>query len=157
MSSLNKVSLIGNLGADPETRTTGSGSVVANLRVATNERRKAQGSDEWEDHTEWHAVVCFGKLAENVGQYLRKGRQVYVEGKLRTRKWQDKDGNDRWTTEIWADVVLFLGGAPGEDREESREEPREERRGSRRDQRDQPGGGSGYGGRGNRSGGRGAW
>lgn len=147
--SLNKVSLIGNLGADPETRTTGSGSVVANLRVATNERRKAQGSDEWEDHTEWHAVVCFGKLAENVGQYLRKGRQVYVEGKLRTRKWQDKDGHDRWTTEIWADVVLFLGGAPGEDRESDSGDS---------GQRQTAGRSGGRGGSsGGRSGGRGAW
>ncbi|MEZ4235209.1 MAG: single-stranded DNA-binding protein [Myxococcota bacterium] len=107
--SVNKVILVGHLGADPETRTTGSGMTVANLRLATNERRK-DDSGNWADATEWHRVVCFGKVAENVARYLKKGRQIYVEGKIRTRKWQDKDGNDKWTTEIFADNVTFLGG-----------------------------------------------
>ncbi|MCP4243183.1 MAG: single-stranded DNA-binding protein [bacterium] len=113
--TVNKVILVGNLGADPEVRTTPSGTTVANLRIATNERVK-QG-DEWVDHSEWHRVACFGKTAENVGKYLTKGRQVYIEGKIRTRKWQDKDGADRWSTEIIADRIHFIGGkgdsAPG--------------------------------------------
>ena len=107
--SVNKVILVGNLGADPETREAGSGMKIANLRLATSER--AKGSDgEWGDHTEWHRVVCFGKTAENCERFLAKGRQVYVEGKIRTRKWEDKSGAERWTTEIIADVVRFLGG-----------------------------------------------
>ncbi|MEQ1565370.1 MAG: single-stranded DNA-binding protein, partial [Myxococcota bacterium] len=106
--SVNKVILVGNLGGDPESRTTGSGMVVATLRIATSERRKDDGG-QWTDHTEWHRVVCFGKVAENVGRFLKKGRQVYIEGKIRTRKWQDKDGNDKYTTEVLADQVVFLG------------------------------------------------
>lgn len=108
---LNKVQIIGNLGADPDTRTTQSGNSVANLRVATNERVKR--GDSWEDHTEWHTVACFGRTAENVSRYLRKGSKVYVEGKLRTRKWTDRDGNDRYSTEIIADDIKFLDGASG--------------------------------------------
>jgi len=112
--SVNKVILVGNLGADPETREAGSGMKIANLRLATSER--AKGSDgEWGDHTEWHRVVCFGKTAENVERFLAKGRQVYVEGKIRTRKWEDKSGQERWTTEIVADVVRFLGGGTREE------------------------------------------
>jgi single-strand DNA-binding protein len=107
--SVNKVILVGNLGQDPETRTTGTGMVVATLRIATSERRR-DDSGNWTDHTEWHRVACFGKQAENVSRFLKKGRQVYIEGKLRTRKWQDKDGNDKYTTEILADQVVFLGG-----------------------------------------------
>lgn len=114
MSSVNKAILVGNLGADPETRTTGSGMVVATLRVATNERVK--DGDDWADHTEWHRVVCFGKVAENASRYLTKGRQIYVEGKIRTRKWTDKDGNDKYTTEILADNVTFLSGGRDGDR-----------------------------------------
>ncbi len=107
--TVNKVILVGNLGADPEVRTTPSGTVVANLRIATNERvRDKEGA--WSDHSEWHRVACFGRTAENVGKYLTKGRQVYIEGKIRTRKWQDKDGNDRWSTEIIADRIHFIGG-----------------------------------------------
>ena len=106
--SVNKVMLIGNLGADPENRSTASGTSVTNLRLATTERRK-DASGEWSDHTEWHRVVCFGKTAENVSQYLSKGRQIFVEGRLRTNKWQDRDGNDRWTTEVIADQIRFLG------------------------------------------------
>jgi single-strand DNA-binding protein len=112
--SVNKVILVGNLGADPETREAGSGMKIANLRLATSER--AKGADgEWGDHTEWHRVVCFGKTAENCERFLAKGRQVYVEGKIRTRKWEDKSGQERWTTEIVADVVRFLGGGTREE------------------------------------------
>lgn len=108
--SVNKVILVGNLGQDPETRTAKSGSVIANLSVATNERVKS--GEDWTDHTEWHRVVVFGKTAENVARFLKKGRQIYVEGKLRTRKWQDKEGQDRYSTEIVADTVHFLGPKP---------------------------------------------
>jgi single-strand DNA-binding protein len=109
--SVNKVILVGNLGRDPETRTAASGTVVANLRVATTSREKDKDGN-WSDHTEWHTVVAFGKVAENVARFLKKGRQIYVEGKLRTRKWQDKDGQDRYSTEVVADTVQFLGGRP---------------------------------------------
>ena len=111
--TVNKVILVGNLGADPETRNTNSGSTVANLRIATTERRKV--GETWEDHTEWHRVVCFGRTAENVAKFCRKGKQLYIEGKISTREWQDKDGNRRWSTEVVADVVRFLGGG-GEQR-----------------------------------------
>ena len=103
MASLNKVIIIGNLGADPEVRFTGNGNPVANLRIATTERW--QGGEK----TEWHKVVVFGKQAETCKQYLTKGRQVYIEGRLQTRQWDDKDGNKRYTTEIVAVRVLFLG------------------------------------------------
>lgn len=107
--SVNKVILIGNLGADPETRTSQSGTTVANLRIATTERvRDREGN--WSDQTEWHRVVCFGRTAENVARFLKKGRQIYVEGRLQTRKWQDRDGNDRWSTEVVANDIRFLGG-----------------------------------------------
>ena len=106
---INKVILIGNLGQDPEVRTTQSGSNVAKLRVATAERRKDREGN-WNDHTEWHSVVCFGRTAENVGQYCKKGKQLYIEGRLQTQKWQDRDGNNRYTTEVVADMVRFLGG-----------------------------------------------
>lgn len=99
--------LLGNLGADPETRTTGNGTVVANLRLAVGERVKRNG--EWEDHTEWFRVVCFGKTAENAAKYLGKGSQCAVQGRMRTQKWTDKDGNDRWTTEIICDRLTFVG------------------------------------------------
>ena len=107
--SVNKAILVGNLGADPESRQTASGSTVCNLRIATNERRK-MADGEWGDHTEWHRVVCFGRTAENAAKYLRKGRKVYVEGKIRTSKWTDKDGRDRYSTEVTCDVLHFLGG-----------------------------------------------
>jgi len=107
--TVNKTILVGNLGADPESRQTSSGSTVTNLRIATNERRK-NAAGEWSDHTEWHRVVCFGRTAENAAKYLSKGRKVYVEGKLRTSKWTDKDGRDRYTTEVTCDVLHFLGG-----------------------------------------------
>lgn len=104
---INKVILIGNLGADPEVRETQSGTAVANLRLATNERRKK--GDDYEDVVEWHRVVCFGKLAEVCRDYLAKGRQIYIEGSLRTNKWEDKDGNDRYTTEVVAYQMQMLG------------------------------------------------
>ena len=105
--SLNKVMLIGNLGQKPELRQTNSNLAVTRLSVATTERRK--GADgNWANHTEWHNVTVFGKQAENCVQFLDKGRQVYVEGRMSTRKWQDKDGNDRKTTEVVANDVRFL-------------------------------------------------
>ena len=110
---INKVILVGNLGGDPETRYMPSGSAVTNLRLATNERRKDKQSGEFTDYTEWHRVVLFDKLAEIAAEYLRKGSQVYVEGKIRTNKWQDRDGNDRWTTEIIANEMQMLGGRGG--------------------------------------------
>ena len=106
--TVNKVILVGNLGKDPEIRQTNSGMAVGNLRLATTDRRKS--GDSWEDHTEWHTVTCFGKTAENVGRFCQKGKQLYVEGRIQTRKWEDKEGKDRWSTEVVADVVRFLGG-----------------------------------------------
>ena len=110
---VNKVIVVGNLGQDPETRYMPSGSAVTNLRVATNESWKDKKTGEQKDRTEWHSVAMFGRLAEIAAEYLRKGSQVYIEGKLRTRKWQDKDGNDRYTTEIIADEMQMLGGRSG--------------------------------------------
>lgn len=110
---INKVILVGNLGADPETRYMPSGSAVTNLRLATNERRKDKQSGEFTDYTEWHRVVLFDKLAEIAAEYLRKGSQVYIEGKIRTNKWQDKEGNDRYTTEIIGNEMQMLGGRGG--------------------------------------------
>jgi single-strand DNA-binding protein len=110
---VNKVIVVGNLGQDPETRYMPSGSAVTNLRVATNESWKDKQTGEQKDRTEWHSVAMFGRLAEIAAEYLRKGSQVYIEGKLRTRKWQDKDGNDRYTTEIIADEMQMLGGRSG--------------------------------------------
>ena len=110
--SFNRVLLIGRLGNDPEVRYSQAQNAVGNFRIATNERR--QGPDgQWVDHTEWHTIVCFGKTAENCKQYLQKGRQVFVEGKLQTRKYQDQDGKERYFTEVVANVVQFLGGNEG--------------------------------------------
>ena len=110
---INKVILIGNLGQDPETRAMPSGSSVANLRIATSESWKDKQSGEMKERTEWHSVAMFGRLAEIAGEYLRKGSQVYIEGSLRTRKWQDKQGNDRYTTEIIASEMQMLGARGG--------------------------------------------
>jgi single-strand DNA-binding protein len=110
---INKVIIVGNLGADPETRYMPSGSAVTNLSVATSEQWKDKQSGEQKERTEWHKVAMFNRLAEIAAEYLRKGSQVYIEGKLRTRKWQDRDGNDRWTTEVIADEMQMLGGRGG--------------------------------------------
>jgi single-strand DNA-binding protein len=107
MAGVNKVIIIGNLGRDPEVRFTQGGSAVCNLSVAVGERVKK--GEAWEDHTEWFRVVAFGKTAENAGQFLQKGRQVYVEGRLRQREYE-KDGAKQRSTEVVADVVRFLGG-----------------------------------------------
>ena len=120
MASVNKVILVGNLGRDPEMRTFPSGDQVANVTVATTDRWKDKQSGEMREATEWHRIVFNGRLAEIAGQYLRKGSQVYVEGSLRTRKWTDKDGAEKYTTEIRADQMQMLGsrqgmGGPGGD------------------------------------------
>ena len=109
MASVNKVILVGNLGADPESRFAPSGDAICNISVATTESWKDKQTGEKKEATEWHRVGFFGKLAEIAGQYLRKGSQVYIEGSLRTRKWQDKNGQDRYTTEIRGDEMKMLG------------------------------------------------
>jgi single-strand DNA-binding protein len=110
---VNKVIIVGNLGADPETRAMPSGTTVANLRIATTENWKDRQSGEQQERTEWHRVALFGRLAEVAAEYLRKGSQVYIEGSLRTRKWQDKQGNERYSTEIVANDMQMLGGRGG--------------------------------------------
>lgn len=110
---INKVILVGNLGADPETRYMPSGGAVTNIRVATSESWKDKQSGDLQERTEWHNVAMFNRLAEVAAEYLRKGSQVYIEGKLRTRKWQDKQGNDRYTTEVIASEMQMLGGRGG--------------------------------------------
>jgi single-strand DNA-binding protein len=112
MASVNRVILIGNLGADPETRYLPSGDAVTNIRIATTDTWKDK-SGEKQEHTEWHRVAFFGKLAEIAGEYLKKGSPVYVEGRIRTRKWQDKEGQERYSTEIVADRMQLLGGRGG--------------------------------------------
>lgn len=113
MASLNKVILIGNLGRDPETRYTPSGDAICNLTLATTEVWKDRTSGERREATEWHRVVFFGRIAEVAAQYLRKGGQIYVEGSLQTRKWQDQNGQDRYTTEIRGDEMKMLGRREG--------------------------------------------
>ncbi len=113
MASVNKVILVGNLGADPETRYMPNGDAVANVRLATTESWKDKATGEKKDLTEWHRVVFYRKLAEIVGQYLKKGSAVYVEGRIRTRKWTDKEGQERYTTEIEANEMQMLGGRSG--------------------------------------------
>ena len=113
MASVNKVIRVGNLGADPETRYLPSGDAVCNIRVATTDRIRDKTSGEYKENTEWHRIVFFGKLAETAGQYLKKGRQVYVEGRIRTNKWQDKEGNERYTTEIIGNDMKMLGSREG--------------------------------------------
>ena len=118
MASLNKVMLIGNLGKDPEVRYTTSGTAVASFSLATTDKIKNK-SGEWEEKTEWHNVTLWARLAEIAGEYLSKGKTVYIEGRLQTRKWQDKDGRDRYTTEIVGEKMQMLsakgdgGGRPG--------------------------------------------
>src|SRR5271169_4291454 len=110
---INKVILIGNLGADPETRAIPSGTTVANLRIATSESWRDKQSGEQQERTEWHRVAMFGRLAEIAAEYLKKGSQVYIEGSLRTRKWTDKQGNERYSTEIIGNELQMLGGRGG--------------------------------------------
>ncbi|TMH03436.1 MAG: single-stranded DNA-binding protein [Betaproteobacteria bacterium] len=112
MASVNKVILVGNLGRDPETRYTTGGEAVTNISIATTDTWKDK-SGEKQERTEWHRVAFFGKLAEIAGEYLKKGSQVYVEGRLQTRKWQDKEGQDKYTTEIIADRMQMLGSRSG--------------------------------------------
>lgn len=120
MASVNKVVIVGNLGRDPEMRTFPSGDQVANVTIATTEKWRDKNTQEMREATEWHRVVFNGKLAEIVGQYLRKGSQVYVEGSLRTRKWTDQIGQEKYTTEIRADQMQMLGGKQQDDGGEHR-------------------------------------
>ena len=113
MASVNKVILVGNLGKDPEVRYAPSGDAFANVTIATTRTWKDKNSGEKKEETEWHRIVFNGRLAEIAGEYLKKGRSIYVEGRLRTRKWQDKDGTDKYTTEIIADQMQMLGSREG--------------------------------------------
>ena len=113
MASVNKVILIGNLGRDPETRYAPSGGAICNVSIATTRAWKDKNSGEKQEETEWHRVVFYDRLAEIAGEYLKKGRSVYVEGRLKTRKWQDKEGQDRYTTEIIATDMQMLGSREG--------------------------------------------
>ena len=125
MASVNKVILIGNLGRDPETRFMPSGDAICNISIATTDTWKDKNGEK-QEKTEWHRVAFFGKLAEIAGEYLKKGSQVYVEGRLQTRKWQDKDGQDKYTTEIVANAMQMLGsrqGMGGGDRDSGAERP----------------------------------
>ena len=110
---INKAILIGNLGNDPDIRYTASGTAIANISLATAESWRDKNSGEQQERTEWHRIVFFGRLAEVVGEYLRKGSQIYVEGRIQTRKWQDKEGNDRYSTEVVANEMQMLGGRGG--------------------------------------------
>lgn len=110
---INKVILVGNLGADPDTRYMPSGKAVTNIRIATSESWKDKQTGDQQERTEWHSIVMYDKLGEIAAEYLRKGSQVYIEGKLRTRKWQDKEGKDRYTTEVIASEMQMLGGRGG--------------------------------------------
>ena len=113
MGSVNKVIIVGNLGKDAEVRYTTGGSAVATISVATTEVWNDRSSGERQEKTEWHRVVIWGKTAENLKDYLTKGKQIYVEGKLQTRKWQDRNGNDKYTTEVRSDRIVLLGGRGG--------------------------------------------
>ena len=126
---INKVILVGNLGADPDTRYMPSGKAVTNIRLATSESWKDKQTGDMQERTEWHSIVMYDKLGEIAAEYLRKGSQVYIEGKIRTRKWQDKEGKDRYTTEVIADQMQMLGGRGGGGGASS--EPREPRSTSR--------------------------
>ena len=106
-SGVNKITLIGNLGRDPEVRYAQSGTPICNFSIGVTERRKEK--DDWKDHTEWFNIVTFGKTAENTGRFLKKGRQVYIDGRLQSRKWQDKEGQQRTSVEVIANQIVFLG------------------------------------------------
>ena len=129
MASVNKVILVGNLGRDPETKYMPDGAAITNVSIATSYQRTDKASGQKTEETEWHRVVFFSRLAEIAGEYLKKGSQVYIEGRLRTRKWQDKEGQDRYTTEIVAENMQMLGsregmGGGGADFDGGSEEPR---------------------------------
>lgn len=124
MASVNKVILVGNLGQDPETRYLPNGEAVTNVSIATTETWKDRTSGERQEKTEWHRVTFYRRLAEVAGEYLQKGSQIYVEGRLQTRKWQDKEGNDRYTTEIIANEMKMLGSRPRGDSDDDGEERR---------------------------------
>lgn len=111
---VNKVILVGNLGSDPETRSTANGNSMTNISIATMDSWKDKSTGETKERTEWHRVVFFGRLADIAGQYLQKGRQVYIEGSIRTRKWQDQNGQDRYTTEIIGNELEMLGSNAGD-------------------------------------------
>jgi len=115
MAGINKAILIGNLGKDPEVRYTPSGLAVANFNIATSERWKGKDTGEMNERTEWHRIVAFGKLGEICGEYLSKGKQVYIEGRIQTREWEDRDGNRRYTTEIVASDMKMLGARDSRD------------------------------------------
>lgn len=119
MASVNKVIIVGNVGRDPETRYMPSGDAVTNISVATSDRYKDKQTGEMKENTEWHRIAFFGKLAEIAGQYLKKGSQVYVEGRLRTRKWTDQSGQEKYSTEIIADSMQMLGARMAGSGEES--------------------------------------
>lgn len=126
MRGVNRVTLIGHLGADPDVRYMPSGKAVTNIRIATSEAWKDRQTGDQQERTEWHTVVLFDKLGEIAGEYLRKGSQVYIEGSLRTRKWQDKEGKDRYTTEVIASQMQMLGGKPQGERAPRQEAPASE-------------------------------
>jgi len=137
---VNKVILIGHLGQDPQSRAMPSGKAVVNLRVATTDQWRDKQTGENKEATEWHNVVMFDRLAEIAAEYLRKGSQVYVEGKIRTRKWQDKEGNDRYTTEIIANEMNMLGGRGAGERGASAPQDRSRDRGEERPRAAEPAG-----------------
>jgi single-strand DNA-binding protein len=145
---VNKVILIGNLGKDPEVRYSPNGGAVTNITLATSESWKDKNTGEKQEKTEWHRIVFFGKLAEIAGEYLKKGAQVYIEGRLQTRKWQDKEGKDRYTTEIVAGEMQMLGsregrGAPASDFDQTADEGRSANRAPAAASGAKPGGGAG--------------
>lgn len=144
---INKVILVGNLGNDPETRESNNGTTIGNLRVATSHSVKRD--DKWENETEWHVVKCFGKTAEFAGQYLQKGGKVYVEGRIHTRSWEDKDGNKRYTTEVIADTLKSLDRRERDaqdqgDERQSKPSQSGSGRSGKPSQRQAPGSGGGY-------------
>jgi single-strand DNA-binding protein len=139
---INKVILVGNLGADPETRYMPSGKAVSNIRIATSEGWKDKSTGDMQERTEWHSVVLYDKLGEIAAEYLRKGSQVYIEGSLRTRKWQDKEGKDRYTTEIIAREMQMLGGRGAGEGSGSSSRPERTKSPSSDDQGGSMGGGS---------------
>lgn len=149
MASVNKVILIGNLGRDPETRYAPSGSAICNVRIATTRNWKDKASGEKREETEWHSVVFYDRLAEIAGEYLKKGRPVYVEGRLKTRKWQDKDGQDRYSTEIEATEMQMLGGRGGDGGQNgggahNPQQGRQQQGGQQRDRQSAPPASSGF-------------